>query len=180
MPPTPNSNKKPRRRPNPNSSKVQEKLVADGIKQVLSLSGALFWKNWGNPFMPPGIPDFVGLIPVNIRSLLDRGVETIGVFFGIEVKAPGKIPPDNASRQLTKTETAQLEFLYQINRRNGIGVFCDSPTELIAMFQERGIPLLHQARLSINQLRPPRPLKPQPKTHLTPIDSGTKKRYQKR
>ena len=65
-----------------------EGRVKDKVKKVLKREAVWFYMPVQNGMGVVGIPDIVGCIPMRITE--DMVGKTVGVFMGIETKAPGK------------------------------------------------------------------------------------------
>ncbi len=63
-----------------------------------------------------GVPDFIACVPVKITE--EMVGKTIGVFAGVETKAPGKI---------THTTPNQKKHLHNISQASGMAVVVDDP-----------------------------------------------------
>jgi hypothetical protein len=88
-----------------------EARVTRQIRDVLHLCRVWHWKQFQTLGSPPGIADILGIRRVRVQDLVDAGVEEVGVFFAVEVKAPrGKL------------SRAQEEFLDAVRREGGIAL----------------------------------------------------------
>lgn len=74
------------------------RLVRRILKRLRRRFGGKWWKIHGNEYQESGIPDIFGICQ--------------GMFFGIEVKMPGKQPREN-----------QLDQLAQITASGGLGIW---------------------------------------------------------
>ena len=79
-----------------------------------------------------GASDTLGIVTVTITEGM-VGMD-IGVALVAEVKKPGW---EESKQKLTDTEKEQENFIYQVNRRGGIGFFIDDHTKLEQKIAER-------------------------------------------
>ena len=84
-----------------------EREIVKKIKEYLDSQGIFCWKNHGSVFMPVGIPDLVGVLPISGRLL------------AIEVKQPGKKPTP-----------AQVAFLEHLRENNACAFIAHSVEEV--------------------------------------------------
>ncbi len=94
-----------------------EGKVKDKVKKLLKERGAYYVMvvptGYGNGV---GIPDFVACVPVKITEAMVG--QTLGIFTGIETKAPGKIK---------NTTVNQKKHLLGISEASGMAVVVDNP-----------------------------------------------------
>ena len=74
----------------------------------------------------PGVADLIGVKTVRVDDLVKRGVDEVGVFMAIEVKAPGG-----------RLSAHQQAFLDNIKRAGGIAFKAESIDEVIDGLGER-------------------------------------------
>jgi N-acetylglutamate synthase-like GNAT family acetyltransferase len=79
-----------------------------------------------------GASDTIGMVTITITPEM-VGME-IGVPLVAEIKKPGW---EESKQKLTPTEIKQENFIYQVNRRGGIGFFIDDHTKLEEKIAER-------------------------------------------
>jgi hypothetical protein len=105
-----------------------ESKVKDGVKKVLKAWGLWYYMPVQNGMGVVGIPDIVGCRPVVITA--DMVGRTMGQFFAIETKAPGK---------RSNTTANQDRVLMDINLHNGIAIVVDDPRQLVIHFPEEAL-----------------------------------------
>lgn len=91
------------------SESRRQRRIRKQIKQAFPRSW--FFKVWGGPFQPAGIPDLVGTVD--------------GIFFAFEVKEPGEHPSQ-----------IQLEVIDDIRAAGGVAAVIEEGWEAIALIQE--------------------------------------------
>lgn len=92
-----------------------EHKVKRAVKDELQLRGAWFFFPPANGFGKAGIPDVVGCYPITITP--EMVGKTIGAFFGIETKAPGKL------HTVTELQKMRLEEIKEVG---GLAVVVDN------------------------------------------------------
>ena len=97
-----------------------EKEITKAIRGVLRGLGIFHWKNFGGPMCQPGVPDILGIKKVKVSDLVGDGIEYVGIFTGIEIKA-----------QNGRVSDLQKKFIDSINREGGIAFVVRSVDELI-------------------------------------------------
>jgi len=80
--------KKPRKKRAVKAPEQLESAITKAIRSILDVVGIRHWKEWGGPMSENGIPDLVCIRKVKVADLVADGVESVGVFVGIEVKRP--------------------------------------------------------------------------------------------
>jgi hypothetical protein len=96
-----------------------EAAVKNDVKKLLSKMKAWFFMPVQTGYGKTGVPDVLACVPYTIRPE-DVG-KTIGVFVGVETKAPGK--------RHTVTPLQQRE-LHAIANAGGIALVCDDVVQL--------------------------------------------------
>jgi hypothetical protein len=96
-----------------------ESKVKTAVRRLLDEQGIWFFMPPANGFGKGGIPDIVGCAPITITP--DMVGQTIGVFVGVECKAPGKL---NA---VTENQKARLQ---EIDEAAGFSFVADGVSEL--------------------------------------------------
>lgn len=91
-------------------SRLQQRIQKSLRRDV----GGFWFKMWGGPFTPAGIPDLIGCVQ--------------GVFFALEVKRDDK---------RSKTSDIQDETIDDINAAGGCAGVVRSPTEAIDIVRAR-------------------------------------------
>ena len=71
----------------PTKIKVTHADIVKAVKDILKAFNIFHWKYFGGPLGKPGISDFLGIKKVKVSDLVSAGIEEVGIFFAIEVKA---------------------------------------------------------------------------------------------
>ena len=103
-----------------------ETKITRAIRSVLKSLGIFHWKNFGGPMCKPGVADLLGIKTMRVEDLVKCGVDEVGVFMAIEVKAPGG-----------RLSAHQKVFLDNIKRAGGIAFKAESIDEVIDGLGER-------------------------------------------
>lgn len=82
------SENKSRKKRTPAPPEQLESAITKAIRSILDSVGIRHWKEWGGPMSENGIPDLVCIKKVKVADLVAAGVESVGLFVGIEVKKP--------------------------------------------------------------------------------------------
>ena len=109
-----------------------EGKVKQQVKKALKERNAYYAMVMQNGFGVVGIPDFVACVPVTITE--DMVGKTIGVFAGVETKAPGKI------KNTTPNQKKNLQEIYDAH---GMAVVVDDleRTEMfLDLLTDTGVP----------------------------------------
>lgn len=96
-----------------------EGKVKAAVKKRLSQAGIWYYMPVQNGMGVVGIPDFVGCLPITVTP--DMVGKTLGVFVGIETKAPGKI---------SNTTPNQERVLGEIAKHGGVVSVVDDAAQL--------------------------------------------------
>jgi len=95
------------------------------VRAELTARGAWFFFPPANGFGKAGIPDVVGCYPITITP--EMVGKTIGAFFGIETKAPGKL------HTVTELQKMRLEEIKEVGGLavvvDGVGTLRDALNE---------------------------------------------------
>ncbi len=100
---------------------MTEAELTKAVRSVLNTSGLWHFKHWGGPMSPRGIPDIIGIRCFKIQELIDMDIKKAGVFFGCELKRPG--------RKLTDD---QEKVIRRIRMNGGIGFMADDVDTVIS------------------------------------------------
>lgn len=98
-----------------------EGKVKDKVKLWFKQRAAWFYMPMQNGMGVQGIPDFIACVPMVITQ--DMVGATIGVFYGVETKAPGRI---------TNTSPLQKIQLQGIAAAHGYAAVVDDVTQITA------------------------------------------------
>lgn len=98
-----------------------EGMLTKSVKELLKTMGIFHWKQFqGLGTSRLGISDIVGIRPVLVEDLVAAGVKRVGIFFAVELKAPGK-----------GLSLKQAEFLGEVRRAGGLGFVADDLDKVI-------------------------------------------------
>lgn len=101
-----------------------ENAVTDQTRKRLNAMDVWHFKHWAGMYSGlDGISDLIGIKTMSVKELTDMGVEKVGVFVAIELKAPGA--KTNKERM-----AKQKAFLANVEDRGGIGIMSNSPAEV--------------------------------------------------
>ncbi|MFH2075522.1 MAG: hypothetical protein ABIJ57_09280 [Pseudomonadota bacterium] len=111
--------------------------MTQAIRQALKLGRVWHWKFRAGIGNPPGVPDIIGIYRVRVDELVKAGVDEVGLFLGIEVKAPGKF---------VKAGSDQDQFLQTIQVNRGIAFEANDVQAVIdrLKLEKRAMPLFKQ------------------------------------
>ena len=71
----------------PTKLKITHADILKAVKDLLKAFGIYHWKHFGGPLNPKGISDVLGIRKVKVSDLVKAGIEEVGIFIAIEVKA---------------------------------------------------------------------------------------------
>jgi hypothetical protein len=110
-----------------------EGKVKDKVKHFLKEQGVFFYMPVPGGYGVVGIPDILACVPLKITA--DMVGREIGVFAGIETKAPGK---------LKNTTPNQKHMLTNISNCHGVAVVVENADAVATAFnvlRESGVPM---------------------------------------
>ena len=67
--------------------KITHADIVKAVKDILKTFNIFHWKYFGGPLGQPGVSDFLGIKKVKVSDLVNAGIEEVGIFVAIEVKA---------------------------------------------------------------------------------------------
>lgn len=101
----------------------EETEITKQTRKRLAAMDVWNFKHWTGPFSPEGVSDLIGIRTVKVKDLVAAGVDEVGVFLAIELKAPGaRTDKDRLAKQQA--------FLRNVEVRGGIGIMSSSPAEV--------------------------------------------------
>jgi len=71
----------------PTKIKITHADILKAVKDLLEAFAIFHWKHFGGPLNPKGISDVLGIRKVKVSDLVKAGIEEVGIFMAIEVKA---------------------------------------------------------------------------------------------
>ena len=61
--------------------------ILKAVKDLLSAFNIYHWKHFSGPLGKPGVSDVLGIRKVKVSDLVKAGIQEVGIFIAIEVKA---------------------------------------------------------------------------------------------
>ena len=71
----------------PTKIKITHADILKAVKDVLAAFNIYHWKHFSGPLGKPGVSDVLGIRKVKVSDLVNAGIEEVGIFIAIEVKA---------------------------------------------------------------------------------------------
>jgi len=71
----------------PTKIKITHADILKAVKDLLKAFGIFHFKHWSGPLSEKGISDVLGIKKVKVADLVKAGIEEVGIFVAIEVKA---------------------------------------------------------------------------------------------
>ena len=100
-----------------------EGALTKQVRELFKHLKIFHWKQFQTLGSKPGVSDIIGIRKIKVSDLAKAGIEEVGVFFALELKAPGKKPNDN-----------QEEFLECVRQSGGLGYWASSIEDVISEF----------------------------------------------
>jgi len=71
----------------PTKIKITHADILKAVKDLLGLCQVFHWKHFPGPIGKKGVSDVLGIKKVKVSDLVKAGIEEVGIFIAIEVKA---------------------------------------------------------------------------------------------
>jgi len=71
----------------PTKIKITHADILKAVKDLLAAFAIFHWKHFSGPLGKPGVSDVLGIKKVKVSDLVKAGIEEVGIFIAIEVKA---------------------------------------------------------------------------------------------
>ena len=71
----------------PTKIKITHADIVKAVKDLLKAFGIFHWKHFSGPLGKPGVSDVLGIRKVKVSDLVKAGIQEVGIFIAIEVKA---------------------------------------------------------------------------------------------
>ena len=71
----------------PTKIKITHADILKAVKDLLEAFAIFHWKHFGGLLNPKGVSDVLGIRKVKVSDLVKAGIEEVGIFMAIEVKA---------------------------------------------------------------------------------------------
>ena len=75
------------KRNKPTKIKMTHSDILKAVKDLLKAFNIFHFKHWSGPLSEKGISDVLGIKKVKVSDLVKAGIEEVGIFVAIEVKA---------------------------------------------------------------------------------------------